>query len=588
MHSTGDVIGGRYRLQACLGSGGGGVVWSAYDKKLKRTVALKCPHSVHSATDRARFRSEAENAAQLQHPNVITVYDTVDSTDCWLVMEYLPSKSLERLLAEEGPLPPPRVERIGMQVAAALAAAHAKGILHRDVKPGNVLVADGDLAKLGDFGISLMQAGTITSEGEISGTMAYLAPEVANGKAASKASDVFALGATLFAAVEGAPPFGTGDPDAILARVRRSPVPEPRKAGPLAPVLRDMLVARPEKRPTAEEVRQRLKDAAGGWEPPVTDSPKVPLSRRRVPWLVTAALVVVVLLVAGLLLIPRLLGPTASADPIGPPNTADPCALADQNALRPFGPTSLDPHYGNFNRCDLLVDINGESQVDVKYELENAKVPRVVRPGTFNVERDPLDGDSCDRTVAVSNAYDVVVTADFASDTTTPGTDLCGMADAGTNGAVAALRHGMLPRRQPFVRSSMANANACGLFDTGALAAIPGIDAAHPKIGFGNWDCRWESTINPTGLYITFDQGQPPSDHPGSPIQLSGHTGLVEVNQFENQSCDVRVLGRSFPDLDGQQVSEMLVVVVYGHDPGRSYCGMATDFARAAVAGLPA
>jgi serine/threonine protein kinase len=150
---TGDVVDGRYRLEDHCGSGGCGVVWTAFDRKLKRTVALKRPHIMASQSDRLRFRREAETAAQVDHPNAVSVYDTVDGDDCWLVMEYAPATGLDRVLADTGMLPPIRVARIGVQIAAALSAVHAKDIVHRDVKPGNILVGENDFAKLTDFGI---------------------------------------------------------------------------------------------------------------------------------------------------------------------------------------------------------------------------------------------------------------------------------------------------------------------------------------------------------------------------------------------------------------------------------------------------
>lgn len=559
-------------------------MWSAHDKKLNRTVAVKTPHSAQSDAERDRFAREAKNAAQVQHSKVIAVYDTLDDpADFWLVMEYLPSESMDRLLAEEGPMSPQRAARIGMQVASGLVAAHAKDILHRDVKPGNILVADGDLAKLGDFGIALWRDETVTDQGKISGTAAYVAPEIANGRTPTKASDVFSLGATLYEAVEGAPPFGAGDPDVILARALRSRVPEPQRAGSLTPVLLEMLASRPGRRPTAEQVYQRLREAAGTWEPPAEEPPpKMPFWRRRGYQLVAAAVVLVVFAaLAAIELVPRV--SANRADPIGDPGTADPCGLVDQNALNRFGSTSLDPYFGNFNRCDVLVDVNGEKPVDVRYELDNADPPHAVRPGTFTVERDPLDGDSCNRTVPVSNDHDVVITAKDNKDA-----DLCAMADAATNSAIATLRRGPLPRRRPFDPSSWANLNACGLVDGKALAEIPGVDATHPTIGLGNWDCRWESTINSTGLHVVFDQGQPPTGEDGTPIQLPGHAAFLQVDDYQDRSCDVRVVGRPFSDLNGQRAVEMLVVIVYGSDQGQSYCSMATDFARAALARLPA
>lgn len=280
---TGDLISGRYRLEAMLGSGGNGVVWSAFDTKLEREVAVKRPHSTQGDPDRLVFRREAKHAAQVHHPNAISVFDAVDTDECWLVMEYLPSESLDKILTADGPLPPERVARIGMQIAAALHAAHSQGVVHRDVKPGNVLVSGGDLAKLTDFGISIWREVTLTSNGKISGTAAYAAPEVANGLPATTASDVFSLGATLFTAVEGTPPFGTGAPEAIFARARSGQIPDMHRAGPLGALLSDMLECRrPRMRPDADEVRRRLKEILGDWEPPQRAQTDTPAPNERI------------------------------------------------------------------------------------------------------------------------------------------------------------------------------------------------------------------------------------------------------------------------------------------------------------------
>jgi hypothetical protein len=594
---TGDVIDRRYRLDDQLGSGANGVVWSAHDTKLKRMVALKRPNSVVHKAERAEFRREAENAAKVHHPSVISVFDTVDTDECWLVMEYLPSRNLDQILATNGPLSPDRVARIGLQVAAALQAAHAKDIVHRDVKPGNVLVAGGDLAKLTDFGISVWREATVTRDGKISGTAAYVAPEVADAQPATKASDVFSLGATLFAAVEGSPPFGTGDPDAILARARRGRIPDMHRAGPLAPVLSEMLALRAAKRPTADQVWQRLKETVGEWEPPQSQhAPEIPPWRRPLSWVITGVVVAIVVAVGWTVLAPGSgqgpdaqehgapagSSPTQPADIIDDERTADPCALTDQNALHQFGTTELLPEYGNFNRCDIQVDVGGEQPVDIEFELATADVPRVVRPGAFDVERPPLSNDECDRRVFATDEYDVWITA---KDNPTP--DLCAMADVATNSAVERLRRGPLPPRKPFAPASLANLDACALLDKNALARLPGIDATHPKIGFGNWDCRWSSTIDGTDLFLLFDQDQPLTADDGTPARLAGHDAFVEAGGYGDKSCAVRVVHRPFSDSHGQSEVEVLIVVVRGDGAGAKFCPMATDFAKAAAVKLP-
>ncbi|MGH3899669.1 MAG: serine/threonine-protein kinase [Pseudonocardiaceae bacterium] len=241
-----------------IGSGGMGVVWQAMDERLQRLVAVKQlllqPDLSPRARDESRLRAlrEARIAARLQHPNAIVVYDVAehDGEPC-LVMEYLPSRSLAAVLNEQYRLPVSEVASIGGQVASALAAAHAAQIVHRDVKPGNILITDGGTAKITDFGVSRAAGDvTVTQTGMMAGTPAYLAPEVARGQVPTPASDVFSLGATLYAAVEGQAPFGdSNNPLALLHAVAAGEVAPPRHAGALFAVLMSLLAKDPAARP---------------------------------------------------------------------------------------------------------------------------------------------------------------------------------------------------------------------------------------------------------------------------------------------------------------------------------------------------
>ncbi|HEX4721946.1 MAG TPA: protein kinase [Pseudonocardiaceae bacterium] len=246
------LIAGRYRLIERLGGGSMGEVWRAHDERLDRTVAVK--RLLPGALPGNAIR-EARITARLRHPNAVTVHDVVehDGVPC-VVMAYVPGHPL----TERGPLPPVEAARIGQQVASALAAAHKVGIVHRDVKPDNVLLTDDGTAMITDFGISRM-IGEAVRAGPLVGTPAYLAPEVAAGADASFASDVFSLGATLYTAVEGAAPFGYDDDTAALLRaVATGVVPESAHAGPLGPVLMWMLRREPHARPTMAQAAGAL------------------------------------------------------------------------------------------------------------------------------------------------------------------------------------------------------------------------------------------------------------------------------------------------------------------------------------------
>ncbi|MCP2165745.1 hypothetical protein LX83_002603 [Goodfellowiella coeruleoviolacea] len=250
-----------------------GVVWQAHDERLHRTVAVKQlllqPGLSEAEAEEARQRSMREGriAARLQHPHAIAVYDVAEADgQPWLIMEYLPSKSLSTVLAERGSLPPREVARIGTQVAAALAAAHNAGIVHRDIKPGNVLLGDDGTVKITDFGISRATGDvTVTATGMLAGTPAYLAPEIAKGYDPGPPSDVFSLGSTLYAAVEGMPPFGLNENTiALLHTVASGQITPPRQAGPLTALLMRLLRPEPNDRPTMAQAREALAAIASG------------------------------------------------------------------------------------------------------------------------------------------------------------------------------------------------------------------------------------------------------------------------------------------------------------------------------------
>jgi serine/threonine protein kinase len=260
-----EVIAGRYRLVALVGRGAGGVVWRARDERLGRAVAIKflgagsgsggSPDAVN------RTLREGRVAAQLRHPHAVTVHDVVEhgGKPC-LVMEYLPSRTLAELIDERGPLPEALVAGVGWQVASALTAAHAVGIVHRDVSTFNILLADDGTAKIADFGIArAIGEGTVTDARAVVGTPAFLAPEVAAGEGAVFASDVYSLGATLYTALEGHPPIGTTDnPYALLRRASEAEVAPLRFPGPLGDVLMRVLRREPMERPTMAEMHELL------------------------------------------------------------------------------------------------------------------------------------------------------------------------------------------------------------------------------------------------------------------------------------------------------------------------------------------
>jgi len=241
-----ETIAGRYRVEREVGRGGMGSVWLCHDELLGREVAVKQVGRLpgESTTDVARAMREARNSAALNHRNVVAVFDAFEEGEhVWLVMEYVPGRTLSQIVAADGPLPPERAAWIGAQVADGLAAAHARGTVHRDVKPGNVLVTDDDLAKISDFGIARTHGdATLTQSGLVTGTPAYFSPELARGDSASPASDVWALGATLYAAVEGRGAYPEqANALALLTTIATERPAAPTRAGDLAEPLGRMM-----------------------------------------------------------------------------------------------------------------------------------------------------------------------------------------------------------------------------------------------------------------------------------------------------------------------------------------------------------
>jgi len=257
----------RYRFEHLIGRGGMGTVWRATDLLLERPVAVKDvllpPQATEDDRRRARVRvmREANAAARVSHPAVVTVFDVIEEHErLYLVMELVDAPSLEALVTGRGPLPPGEVAALGGRLADALGAAHVRGVVHRDVKPSNVLVPDGGRsAKLVDFGIAaIADTPGITATGLAVGSPSFMSPEQADGRPASAASDVFSLGATLYFAVEGDGPFQRATSMATLAAVAAQPPRPPERAGALGPLLVEMMAKDPDARPSVDEVRHQL------------------------------------------------------------------------------------------------------------------------------------------------------------------------------------------------------------------------------------------------------------------------------------------------------------------------------------------
>ncbi|GAA2726118.1 serine/threonine-protein kinase [Actinocorallia aurantiaca] len=261
----------RFTLVEELGSGAAGVVWRARDEVLRREVALKrllrypglTPERLAARSE--RLLREARAAAQLDHPNAVTVFDILrHEDDVFVVMEYVAGRSLQEVVENDGPLSPVRSAHIGMQLIDVLATAHENGIVHRDVKPANILLLPGDRVKLADFGIARLEFDpTITAEGSWIGSPAYMAPEQARGERSGPETDLWALGATLYFMVEGRRAFDGHGPEEIIAAVLRGTVAPPQRAGPaLRRVMGRLLTQDRARRPSPLWIRRELETAA--------------------------------------------------------------------------------------------------------------------------------------------------------------------------------------------------------------------------------------------------------------------------------------------------------------------------------------
>ncbi|MFC8089478.1 protein kinase [Streptomyces sp. NPDC057301] len=287
-------VAGRYLLLSRLGEGGMGTVWRARDETLHRDVAVKevrAPaglSAAHIERMYTRLEREAWAAARIPNRNVVTVYDVAtEDGRPWIVMELVRGRSLGDLLRAEGPLAPKRAAQIGAEVLSALRAAHREGVLHRDVKPANVLLGDDGSVVLTDFGIAMVEGdSSLTMTGEVVGSPEYLPPERALGRTPGPESDLWSLGVLLYAAVEGLSPFRQDTPLSTLRAIVDEEPPTPRRCGPLTPIIEGLLRKEPTERMTAEQAERELrKIAAGGTaatppaaaeESPTSTAPEAP------------------------------------------------------------------------------------------------------------------------------------------------------------------------------------------------------------------------------------------------------------------------------------------------------------------------
>lgn len=631
----GSVVGG-YELLEIVGTGTSGTVWKARPTGDGPAghVALK-----QSAVDefglrpvlrRDRAIREGTIATQLAGcPHVIAVRDVFEERgSVWLVGEYLDSVGLDALIALRGALDPGEVAWVGWQIADALAAAHEKGIVHRDVAPSNVLVArGGDVAKLADFGVARQfNDPQRTIAGGIVGSPAYLSPEEALGGRATPESDVYSLAAVLYHAVEGRPPFGADDDrGGLLDRIRGGVYPPPRNAGPLVEILESALHHAPNTRPSAEDLADDLHAFAAppGAEtrrhlrehrPPATGQPGRP--RRRVLVATVAAAVLLAGAVAGarsLFADPAPApSPASAADSLpglpasvpvqavtGDRRTLDPCRLIDPQGLAPFGQPVISPGE-TLAGCTAYfpTSANPASTVEVRFadpgndELDGLSTRGAEIPlGGARIQRyEPLPpGLTCTNEIVLADGTPIVVDAYEA----TSGRHPCLLADATVAGVARSLADGDLrydPNR--LARIAIARFDPCfpSVPDGAVAAAVPGIQPSQRAgevagtrclIGQfyqGQFAARISFRISPRSM-------TPPLG--ARSVQLGSRTASVYPWPSTIGSCTSLLQVRARSDL-APQSREYIMIYLYGPADNDTLCARAGELTKLVNATLPA
>jgi serine/threonine protein kinase len=598
------LIENRYRLEREIGVGGMGVVWLATDVTLDRQVAMKRAHAISTNRgDTTKLQVEAGLATRVRHPNIVEVYGVVgEADDQWLIMEYVPGRSLAEIIAVEQVLSVPRAIHYIRQIADALDAVHRAEVVHGDVKPANILIPDNGVAKLSDFGVSrqVWNAETLNTTGPVVGTPAYMAPELLDGKRPAPASDLFALGATLFAAVEGETPYGSdGAPLSMVKRMVHNDMVPMHNAGSLAPLLASMLATEPAERPTAAGASRLLRELGGTIDPVKETDPGKPDRRRRrqLVGLALVVLLVAVLGVVGWLAWPKSDSsvantPTTSQppNPAGGEDAADtgltlanqtlvnPCGLMNADVLAKFGTNvGLDPHFGNFDRCDVLFETNNTT-IDVQVDLDDPDGPPTGK-STVVVQAPQIAPNDCERTVLLPDGTQIAVDAAVQNgdDPPTGTVDFCGIDEVATQFALGVLGTSGVPQRAPgALTGSLANYNACTLLTPAQLAVVAGIASGSPQPRFGDWVCEWDGPDN-LKVTVTFDQSQPLDSSDGQQVAVGSRAAYVSL---DTGGCEADLVYRTINVSGGNQISELVNIEVDGNQPQSQQCGLAQVLAQ--------
>ncbi|MEV5833874.1 serine/threonine-protein kinase [Nocardia sp. NPDC052112] len=562
MVGVGDRIAGRYTLRELFTLGGEGMAWRATDADLGRDVVLKCPRPDDPDSAR-RLRTAARNAAALRHQHIVGVFNIFEHDNvCWLITEYVPGYSLAEIARDQRKLGPARAAVVGEQIASALAHCHDRGILHCDISPENIILADDGDAFLTDFGSSLdlRNAGTgDTPDLEAArGKWRYLAPEVAAGGPTGPKSDVYALATSLLAVTE-----------------------RQRRPGPFEALLTQLTLPNPNHRPAAATAAARfasLEQTPRDWDRTLL---------RRVA-LGAAEVIVVALLVAAGVAMPGVAAP----DPFGDPQSADPCALLEPTTLAEFGRIDLSSDGANFDSCDLRVRQWGEDfhpdigQVRLTLSVEAPEQTSQVsftRVGNVTIASEPAGSTRCVRTLMLSGSANVAIVGERK---TPNGPDPCVLADITADHARDMLLHDPIPRRPgTFPTGSLAWRDACALVDVPTLSRVAGVDAVHPAPGFARWSCRWNSTID-GHVTVRYDRDAPKTAEAGQPLTLAGLPSFRRSGAKDTDDCIVQIQYRRFRGTSSSDRAEVVVVKFHASQPAEQRCATVTDLATTVAASL--
>lgn len=543
-------------------------VWLAWDEYTDREVVLKRS---------GLLTGESRAMAKFNHPHVIRLYNVVSiDGDDWFAMEYASKGNLAGL----APMQPERVALIGIQIAGALVALHAKGVVHCDVKPANIVIAEDGTAKLTDFGAAYRINETITPQAAaISYTVGYAAPEVIRGTPVPK-SDVYSLAVTLNALLEGTV-MAEQETDTGSTAERTQPAGRVVMGGSaprqLEKVLSAMREPVPQNRPDAATARQLLANV-----------PRLRVQEWTAFAIVAAVVACVVLVTVAAVTHWSPFDSEPEFTPIiGDRRTADPCALLDERSFHRFGNAHLDDDHAGFARCDVLVTRFDGLLVDVKVELVSGQEPEHP-PITFAgaagfVVLPPVDND-CRRAVILLDSREgvyflVSVNADGAA-------PLCDMANVAAQAAVERLGDGPLPRRSPpLPADSLLWHNACELGNKDA-ALVLNMDEPNVSSSFGEWTCDWSNAIGEVYLTVVFDRGPPLTANDGQLTRIADHDAIITPDTNGTRACLVVVDYREYSGRDGQRAAEKLRLSLTLNLPTDQLCARLGEIATSVATAL--